>query len=511
MPSESPAGSFPFSRGIHTEMYRERLWTIRQYAGFGTAAQSNQRMRYLLAQGQDGLSIAFDLPTQMGLDSDASPAEGEVGRVGVAIDTVEDMHVLLHDIPLADVSVSMTINATAPILMAMYAVCAEEQALDLRELRGTVQNDMLKEFVARGTYIYPVEPSLKLSTDLVAWCVSAMPLWNPLSVSGYHIREAGCTAAQEVAFTLAHAVEYLTRAKDAGVDLELLGKRTSFFFCSHSNLLEEVAKFRAARELWAHVTRNTLKIASPEAQKLRFHVQTAGSTLQAQEPLNNLVRTTLQALSAVWGGCQSLHVNAYDEALALPTEESARVAIQTQQILACEAGMRQFVDPLHGSEGVESLVTELSEQTKRLLAEVTRMGGAAKAVCDGHPQRLIEQAAYRTQQQVERGAQRVVGLNAFVGPASEVPRLHQHSTDSEVDQVARLRAARSARDREKVDSTLRHVEHTAQAGDNVLPGIVQAVRARATVGEISSSLRRVYGSHDYGSHDVSDASHVKSS
>ena len=484
------AGQFPFLRGIYPTMYRGRLWTMRQYAGFGTAAETNRRYKYLLQRGQTGLSVAFDLPTQMGYDSDHAMATGEVGRVGVAISSLDDMRVLFDGIPLEKVSVSMTINATAAILLAFYVALADERGVRRDRLTGTVQNDILKEYIARGTYIYPVEPSLRLVTDIFDFCSKEVPRWNTISISGYHIREAGATAVQEVAFTFANALEYVKRAVGRGLPLEQFGPRLSFFFAAHSNLFEEVAKFRAARRLWARLMRERFN-ASDESCRLRFHTQTGGVTLTAQQPQNNIVRVALQALSAVLGGTQSLHTNGYDEALALPTEEAARIALRTQQIIAEETGVADSVDPLGGSYLVESLTDEIEKRALEYLAKVDELGGAAGAI--PFFQEEIHRAAYGFQLEVERGERSIVGVNVYTeeeGP----PRIDQPDYGAlEAAQRARLQRFRADRDPAAVEAALAAVRTTARSGDNLLPALVHAVRARATLGEISDVLREEWG------------------
>ncbi len=493
--SEERPGGFPFTRGIHPTMYRGRLWTMRQYAGFGTAEQTNARFCQLLDAGQSGLSVAFDLPTQMGYDSDAAVAEGEVGRTGVAIDTVDDLATVFRDIPLDRVSTSMTINATAAILLAMYVVVAEEQGVPRERVRGTVQNDVLKEYVARGTYIFPLEPSLRLITDVFRFVIAERMPFNPISISGYHMREAGCTAVQEIAFTFANGLEYLDRARRAGVDVREIAPRISFFFAAHNDLFEEVAKFRAARRLWAKLVRERYD-GDDASCHLRFHTQTGGSTLTAQQPLNNVVRVAVQALAAVLGGTQSLHTNAYDEALALPTEASARLALRTQQILAHESGVAQTVDPLGGSYYVESLTEALERNARALLEHVASVGGAARAIENGYFQQAIGQAAYQYQCALERGGVTVVGVNRFAddGDATVV-----HGPDYSmlaVEQRSRLQAARQRRDARRWRQALDALELAARSPQAALmPCLVEAVRARATVGEISDTLRRVWGTY----------------
>jgi methylmalonyl-CoA mutase N-terminal domain/subunit len=488
-------GEFPFTRGIQPTMYRGRLWTMRQYAGFGTAAESNQRFRYLLAQGVSGLSVAFDLPTQIGYDSDHPLAAGEVGRVGVAIDSLEDMAALFDGIPLDRVSTSMTINATAIVLLALYVAVGKRQGLLPRQLSGTVQNDILKEYVARGTYIYPPRASLRIVTDIFAYCEREMPRWNAISVSGYHIREAGSTAVQEVAFTLAHAMAYMQAAVDAGLDPNRVGARLSFFFNAHNEFLEEVAKFRAARRLWARLMRERFGATDPRAMQLRFHTQTAGSTLTAQQPDNNLVRVAIQALAAVLGGTQSLHTNSRDEALALPTEESARLALRTQQIIAHESGVANTVDPLGGAYHIERLTTEIEAGARELLARVEAVGGTLAAIEAGFIQRQIQEAAYRAQVAVDSGEAVVVGVNRY--QSSEGPRIEvfQVDPDLEREQVRRVQAGRTARDHAAWRRALDAVNAAARGRDNLVPAVIAAVEAHATVGEIADTLRSVFGEY----------------
>jgi methylmalonyl-CoA mutase, N-terminal domain len=486
-------GEFPYTRGVQPTMYRSRLWTMRQYAGFGTAADSNARYRYLLSQGTTGLSVAFDLPTQMGYDSDDPMSAGEVGKVGVAIDSIHDMRVLTDGIPLDKVSTSMTINATASTLLALYVAVAKERGIAPSKLRGTVQNDILKEYMARGTYIYPPRPSMRLITDMFAWCQDEVPQWNTISISGYHIREAGCTAAQELAFTLADGIAYVEAAVDAGLAVDDFAPRLSFFFNAHNNLFEEVAKFRAARRLWAFLLRDRFGSTSARSQRLRFHTQTAGSTLTAQQIDSNVVRVTLQALSAVLGGTQSLHTNGRDEALALPTEESARLALRTQQVIAHESGVADFVDPMGGSFAVERLTDELEDEAKRLIAEIDGMGGMVSAIERGWPQREIQASAYATQLAIDRKEQVVVGVNQFEVEEDLTPATLQLDPALEDTQVARLEDVRSKRDaiasRDAIDS----LQQAASGTDNLMPLIVTAVSAECTLGEIAHALRGVFG------------------
>jgi methylmalonyl-CoA mutase, N-terminal domain len=488
--AEGLPGEYPFTRGIYPTMYRGRVWTMRQYAGFGTAAETNRRYRYLLEHGQTGLSVAFDLPTQMGYDADAAMAAGEVGRVGVAISSLDDMRTLFDGIPLQEVSVSMTINSTAAILLAFYVALADERGIPRDRLAGTIQNDVLKEYIARGTYIFPIEPSLRLVTDTFAFCAQETPRWNPISISGYHIREAGSTAVQELAFTFANALEYVKRARAAGTDLERFAPRLSFFFAAHNQLFEEVAKFRAARRLWARLMRERHD-ASDDACRLRFHTQTGGVTLTAQQPLNNVVRVTIQALSAVLGGTQSLHTNAYDEALALPTEESARLALRTQQILATESGVADTIDPLGGSHFVEALTDRLEEEALALIRQVDELGGAARAVAFFQDE--IHAAAYAHQKAVESGEVGVVGVNCF-RVDEPPPRIAMAAfADLETQQKDRLAELRAARDADAVTEALRAVRTAARDGSNMMPPLIAAVRVLATLGEISDVLREEWG------------------
>jgi methylmalonyl-CoA mutase N-terminal domain/subunit len=488
-------GEFPYTRGIYPTMYRGRLWTMRQYAGFGTAAQSNERFRYLLAKGQTGLSVAFDLPTQIGLDSDHPRAAGEVGRTGVAIDSLEDMETLFDQIPLDGVSTSMTINATAAILLALYAAVAKKQGADLRKLSGTVQNDILKEFIARGTYIYPPRPSMRIVTDLFAWCRAELPAWNTISISGYHIREAGSTAAQEVAFALADAIAYVDAAIAAGLGVDQFAPRISFFFNAHNDLLEEIAKYRAARRLWAHVMRDRFGAADPASMMLRFHVQTAGSSLTAQQPENNIVRVAIQALGAVLGGCQSLHTNAMDEALALPTESAALLALRTQQVIAHETGVTNTVDPVGGSYAIEKLTDEIESRAKEYIARIDVLGGVLRAIETGYVQGEIQRAAYEYQRAVERREQIVVGVNQFVAEKETPIPTMRVDPELERAQVERVRALRARRDAARTGAAVAEVERLARTGENLMPAIASAVDAYATVGEISDALRRVFGEY----------------
>jgi len=488
-------GEFPYTRGIYPTMYRGRLWTMRQYAGFGTAVESNQRYRYLLSKGQMGLSVAFDLPTQIGLDSDHPLAPGEVGKVGVAIDSLQDMETLFDQIPLEKVSTSLTINATAAILLCLYVAVAKKQGADLNKLSGTIQNDILKEYIARGTYIYPVKHAMRIVTDSFAWCRDALPKWNTISISGYHIREAGSTAVQEVAFTLADGMAYVRAALDAGLEIDDFAPQLSFFFNAHNDLLEEIAKFRAARRLWARIMRERFQAKDPRSRLLRFHAQTAGSSLTAQQPENNMVRVAIQALGAVLGGCQSLHTNSMDEALALPTEEAVLIALRTQQIIAYETGATNTIDPLAGSYAIEALTNEIEMQAEEYLRRIDAMGGMIKAIESGFVQAEIQRAAYEFQRAVERKEQIVVGVNDFVAPERrQIPTL-QIDAEIERAQVARLRALRSRRDGAKTRAALAELQRRAKTSENLLPAILGAVEAYATVGEISDALRRVYGEY----------------
>jgi methylmalonyl-CoA mutase, N-terminal domain len=489
-------GEFPFTRGVYSTMYRGRLWTMRQYAGYGTAAETNRRFRYLLEQGQTGLSVAFDLPTQIGLDSDHTLALGEVGRVGVAIDSLEDMLALFDSIPLDRVSTSMTINATAAILLALYIAVAKRQGATVKRLAGTVQNDVLKEYIARGTYIFPVKAAMRIVTDMFAWCRSEVPNWNVISISGYHIREAGSTADQEVAFTLGNAIAYVQAAVEAGLAVDEFAPQLSFFFNAHNDLLEEVAKYRAARRLWARILDQRFHARDPRSLLMRFHAQTAGSSLTAQQPENNLVRTAIQALAAVLGGCQSLHCNALDEALALPTEQTALLALRTQQILAHESGVANTIDPLGGSYAIEALTNEIERRATEYLTRIDALGGMLPAIEQGYVQAEIQRAAYDYQMAVERGDQIVVGMNRFQSEnAAPIPLLR---IDPEIEraQVERLGALRARRDAAKTAAALAEVERRARGKENLMPAVLAAVEAWATVGEIADALRRVFGEYE---------------
>ena len=486
-------GAYPFTRGIYPTMYRGRVWTMRQYAGFGTAEETNRRYHYLLSQGTTGLSVAFDLPTQMGYDSDAPMAVGEVGRVGVAIDTLQDMRRLFDGVDQAAVSCSMTINATAATLLALYVALADERGVPRDQLRGTVQNDILKEYVARGTYIYPVEPSLRLVADLMAFCAEELPNWNTISISGYHIREAGSTAAQEVAFTLANGLEYVQRAVDRGIPLEDFAPRLSFFFAAHNDLLEEIAKFRAARRMWAKLLKERYG-ASDRSCRLRFHTQTGGSTLTAQQPLNNVVRVAIQALASVLGGTQSLHTNGYDEALSLPTEEAARLALRTQQILACESGVADVVDPFGGSYAMESLTDRVEAEALQLLDRVDGLGGAARAT--EFMREGIHQAAYQFQLDIEAEKRVIVGVNRYRDDCEGAPVAGPDYETLEARQTASLAEVRRGRVASDVDAWLRRIGECAAGDQNLVPLLIGAVRAEVTLGEISDALRAVWGTHD---------------
>ena len=489
-------GSYPFTRGVYATMYRGRIWTFRQYAGYGTAVETNRRYKYLLSQGQTGLSVAFDLPTQVGLDSDHPLAYGEVGKVGVAIDSVEDMRILFQDIPLDRVSTSMTINSTAANLLAMYVLVAEEQGASRASLRGTVQNDILKEYIARGTYIFPPEPSMKLVVDIMEFCSKEMPKWNSISVSGYHMREAGANAVQEVAFTLADGMEYVRRAVERGLDVDSFAPRISFFFASHNNFFEEIAKFRAARRMWARIMRERFGAKKPRSWMLRFHTQTAGSTLQALEPLNNVIRVTIQALAAVLGGTQSLHTNSYDEALSLPTEESVKLALRTQQIIAYESGVADVVDPLGGSYFVEWLTDRIEEEAWRYIDAIESMGGMTRAVEMGYVQREIARSAYEYQKKVESGEIPILGVNMFRSEEEPKIELLKVSPEVEEEQRRRLRELKERRDGSRVEARLAELRRAAERGENLVPYILEAHRALATLGEVTDVLREVYGEYE---------------
>jgi len=493
-------GEFPFTRGIHPGMYRSRLWTMRQYAGFATAEESNKRYHFLLSQGTTGLSVAFDLPTQMGYDADHPLSEGEVGKVGVSISSLEDMQTLLNGLPLERISTSMTINATASILLALYIAVAKNQGASIRKLSGTVQNDVLKEYIARGTYIYPPRHSMRIITDMFSFCAKHLPRWNPISISGYHVREAGSTAVQEVAFTLSNAISYVQAALDAGLDIDAFAGRLSFFFNSHNNLFEEVAKFRAARRMWAHIMRDRFHARDPRSMMLRFHTQTAGSTLTAQQPDNNIVRTAYQALAAVLGGTQSLHTNSKDEALSLPTEEAVRVSLRTQQILAYESGVADVVDPLAGSYYVEYLTNAIEEHAWDYIRQIDALGGSVHAIERGFMQAEIEQAAYDYQLALEEERAIVVGVNRFTQEEEERPALLRVDPEVGRQQAAKLAALRLRRNNERVEQTLSALQRGAEGTENLMPLIVDAVEAYATLGEISNALRHVFGEqHEFRS------------
>ena len=488
-------GQYPYTRGVQPTMYRGRLWTMRQYAGFASAASTNERFRYLLDEGQTGLSVAFDLPTQMGYDSDAAAAAGEVGRVGVPISSLGDMRTLLDGLPLDRVTTSMTINATAPILLALYVAVADERGIDRAQLGGTVQNDILKEYIARGTYIYGTERSMRLVADIFAFCAAELPRWNTISISGYHMREAGATAAQELAFTLADGIAYVEGAVGRGLDVDRFAGRLSFFFGAWSELFEEVAKFRAARRMWARIMRDRFGATEARSLMCRFHVQTAGSSLTAQSVDNNVVRTTIQALSAVLGGTQSLHTNARDEALALPTQESARLALRTQQIIAHEAGVAETPDPLAGSYFVESLTDELEAAAQVYLDEIEAIGGAIAAIDAGYQQRQIQDAAYRVQREIESGDRIVVGVNRFTDDEAVTPPLQRIDPALEREQIARIIGVREERDESAWSAALERLGNAADTDDNLMPPIIDAVKAQATLGEISDRLRVAWGEH----------------
>jgi methylmalonyl-CoA mutase N-terminal domain/subunit len=493
-------GSFPYLRGIRADGYRGKLWTMRQYAGFATAAESNARYRYLLERGTTGLSVAFDLPTQLGYDSDAPQARGEVGKVGVAIDSIDDMETLLDGIPLDSVTISMTINAPASILLAMVLAVARRRGIPFDKLGGTVQNDVLKEYVARGTYIFPPRPSMRLVTDVMAYCAAEVPRWNTISISGYHIREAGSTAVEEIAFTLANAKAYLAAARDAGLAVDIVAPRISFFWNAHNDFFEEVAKFRAARELWAQIVRDEFGAKDPRSAMLRFHTQTGGSTLTAQEPDNNVVRVTLQALAAVLGGTQSLHTNGKDEALALPTAEAARLALRTQQIIGYESGVTDVVDPLAGSFYVEALTAEIIGRSRQLIAVIDALGGAVEAIQSGWMQSRIAESSYRAQQAIERGEAVVVGVNRFAEPGGSEEKIPLQRIDPRIEreQIERLERVRRERDARLVSERLAAVGEAARGKENLMPRFVDAVDAGATLGEICDVLRSAFGTHVAG-------------
>ncbi|MFN2425779.1 MAG: methylmalonyl-CoA mutase [Candidatus Binatia bacterium] len=491
MPAE-----FPFTRGVQANMYRGRFWTMRQYAGFGTAEESNNRYRYLLSQGTTGLSVAFDLPTQMGRDSDHSLAEGEVGKVGVAIDSLADMETLFDGIPLDKVTTSMTINATAAILLGFYLALAEKQGVSWDKVGGTIQNDVLKEFIARGTYIYPPAQSMRIVTDIFAFCAENVPSWNTISISGYHIREAGCTAVQEVAFTLADGIAYVEAARSAGLDIASFASRLSFFFNCHNNFFEEVAKFRAARRLWANIMKNRFGATKERDMMMRFHTQTAGSSLTAQQPLNNTIRTTIQALAAVCGGTQSLHTNGYDEALTLPTEVAATTGLRTQQVIAYESGAADVIDPMGGSWYVEWLTDEIERRSVEYIETIDKMGGAVKAIESGFQQREIQHSAYTHQQMIESGERVLVGVNRFQSKENYPIELLKLDPANERNQKAKLAQVRATRDNAKTQAALAEVSRRAAGTENLMPAILDAVRAYATLGEISDAMRQSFGEFD---------------
>ena len=492
-PDEMP-GEFPFTRGVQPDMYRGKLWTMRQYAGFSTAEESNKRYHYLLQQGVMGLSVAFDLPTQIGYDSDHPLSEGEVGKVGVAIDSLEDMQTLFNGIKLEEVSTSMTINATGFILLAFYAALAKQQGADLKKITGTIQNDILKEYAARGTYIYPPKPSMRIITDIFEWCSKEVPKWNTISISGYHIREAGSTAVQEIAFTLSNGKAYVKAALAKGLDINVFGKRLSFFFNAHNNLFEEVSKFRAARRMWATMMKE-LGATDPKAMMLRFHTQTGGSTLTAQQPLNNISRVTIQTLAAVMGGTQSLHTNGYDEALNLPTEEAARIALRTQQIAAFESGVADTADPLAGSFFVEALTAEVEQKAWELVAKIDAMGGSVSAIEAGFIQEEIAHSAYEYQRQIERNEKIIVGVNKFQSEENNNTALFKIDDSIRLVQTEKLRSLRSRRSHGKCDSILQDLNDKASSGENIMPSVVEAVENKCTLGEIADTLREVFGEY----------------
>ena len=488
-------GEFPYTRGVRRNMYRGKFWTMRQYAGFATAQESNARYKYLLSQGTTGLSVAFDLPTQIGLDSDDALSAGEVGKVGVAIDSIDDMSALLDGIPLDTVSTSMTINATASTLLCLYLAVAKKQGVPFDKVNGTIQNDILKEYIARGTYIYPPKPSMRLITDTFAFCAAEVPNWNTISISGYHIREAGSTAGQEIAFTLADGLCYVQAAIDVGLEVDRFAPRLSFFFNSHNNLLEEIAKFRAARRLWARIMRDRFGARDPKSMMLRFHTQTAGSTLTAQQPEVNVVRTTIQALAAVLGGTQSLHTNSMDEALSLPTENAARIALRTQQVIAHESGVADTVDPMAGSYAVEELTTQLERQAVAYIEKIDAMGGMLRAIETGYVQREIQEAAYQYQKAVETNDAIVVGVNKFKSDETETIPIMTIDEKIERDQIERVRAVRERRNSERADTAVARLTAAATGTENLLPRILECVESEVTVGEISHALRKVWGEY----------------
>jgi len=488
-------GQYPYTRGVQPTMYRGRFWTMRQYAGFATAEETNKRYKFLLGKGQTGLSVAFDLPTQIGYDSDHPLSSGEVGKVGVAIDSLADMEILFDGIPLDKVSTSMTINATAAMLLAMYIAVAEKQGVDSKILRGTIQNDILKEYAARGTYIYPPKESMRIITDIFAYCKDHLPRWNTISISGYHIREAGSTAVQEVAFTLADGIAYVQAAIDAGLDVDAFASRLSFFFNAHSNFLEEIAKFRAARRMWARIMKERFKARDPRSLRLRFHTQTAGSTLTAQQPENNIMRVTMQALSAVLGGTQSLHTNSWDEAYALPSEKSVTIALRTQQVIAYETGVADSIDPLGGSYLIERLTQEIEDKASEYIQKIDEMGGAVKAIDAGYIQREIADSAYQFQMEVEKGERIIVGSNRFHQEEPPLEDVLRISPDVETYQVEKLKKVKTERDDTRVAQTLKNLGNAAKGVENLFPLILDSVKAYATLGEISGTLRKVFGEY----------------
>ncbi len=487
-------GKFPFTRGVQSSMYRGKLWTMRQYAGFSTAEESNKRYHYLLSQGVSGLSVAFDLPTQIGYDSDHPLAEGEVGKVGVAIDSIEDIQTLFDGIKLEEVSTSMTINATGYILLAFYVALAKQQGADLKKISGTIQNDILKEYAARGTYIYPPKPSMRIITDIFEWCSKEVPKWNTISISGYHIREAGSTAVQEIAFTLANGKAYVEAALKKGLDINVFGKRLSFFFNAHNNLFEEVAKFRAARKMWAKIMKD-LGATDPKAMMLRFHTQTGGSTLTAQQPLNNISRVTIQTLAAVLGGTQSLHTNGYDEALSLPTEEAAKIALRTQQLVAFESGIAETADPLAGSFFIESLTHEIEQAAYKLIGKIDAMGGSVSAIEQGFIQDEIARSAYKYQRDIETGEKIIVGVNQFQSEETETIPILKIDDNIRTVQSEKLARLRSNRNHAKCDQILQELNDKASSGENIMPAVVEAVENKCTLGEIADTLREIFGEH----------------
>jgi methylmalonyl-CoA mutase N-terminal domain/subunit len=489
-------GEFPFTRGVQPGMYRNRFWTMRQYAGFGSAEQTNERFKYLLGSGTTGLSVAFDLPTQIGYDSDHLLSEGEVGKVGVPISSLQDMEILFKDIPLNKVSTSMTINSTAAILLGFYIVIAEKQGVSLKDLSGTIQNDLLKEYIARGTYIYPPDASMRIITDIFRYCSDNMPRWNTISISGYHIREAGSDAVQEVAFTLANAITYVEAAIKAGLNVDDFASRISFFFNAHNDFFEEIAKFRAARKMWASIMKNRFKAAEDKSLKMRFHAQTGGSTLTAQQPENNIVRVTLQALAAVLGGTQSLHTNSFDEALALPTEESVRIALRTQQIIAHESGVADTPDPMAGSYFVESLTKEIEKRASQYIEKIDQFGGSVNCIKNGFFQNEISNRAYEYQRDIETGEKTIIGLNKFVQADEPDVDILKIKDDMIKNQIDRIKKFKESRDLEQVSNARQHLESSAKSNDNIMPAMINCIKNNATLGEIADSMRVVFGSYE---------------